>query len=213
MTWGLAVRQRRPRVEADGLVWQHRPRDSPLRRAYIMPVLARPWQLTRTMRHTETKALMGTVDGAVATFRDVEEPIHPGPPAEGTGGEQRTQPPQEPRKQLLYREEGNVNFSPNSSSDKVFPFYREYMYTFKSPTEADVHFYQPHSETDHMKFFHTLSIELGTGVTSDHVCINDIYSAKVHITSPDAFEMSWQVTGLKRTTKFVAVCANKSVKQ
>ena len=26
------------------------------------------WQLTRTMRHTETKALMGTVDGAVATF-------------------------------------------------------------------------------------------------------------------------------------------------
>ena len=137
------------------------------------------WQLTRTMRHTETKALMGTVDGAVATFRDVEEPIHPGPPAEGTGGEQRAQPPQEPRKQLLYREEGNVNFSPNSSSDKVFPFYREYMYTFKSPTEADVHFYQPHSETDHMKFFHTLSIaSSGTGVTSDHVCINDIYSAK-----------------------------------
>lgn len=167
------------------------------------------------MRHTETKALMGTVDGAVATFRHVEEPIHPGPPAEATGGEQRTQPLQEPMEQLLYREEGSVNFSPNSSSDKVFPFYREYMYTFKSPTEADVHFYQPHSETDHMKFFHTLSIAAsGTGVTSEHVCVNDIYAAKVHITSPDAFEMSWQVTGPQKNYQILSqfVRANQSSK-
>ena len=76
-----------------------------------------------------------------------------------------------------------------------------------------------HSETEHMKFFHTLSIaSSGTGVTSDHVCINDIYSAKVHITSPDAFEMSWQVTGPQKNyqilSQFVRTNqSNKSTRQ
>ena len=183
------------------------------------------WQLTRTMRHAETEALMGTVHGGRATFRDappppqapqgqlLEQPQQPEQSLQPSQPSQPSQPPQpppqqpEPPRQLLYREEGEVNFSPNAAHGRVFPFYREYMYTFTSPTQADVHFYQPNSKEagDHLKFFHTLSIDeaSGAGVTSEHLCINDLYLATVRITSPSAFEMSWRVTGPQKNYQIV----------
>lgn len=172
------------------------------------------WHLSRIMRHMKTKALMGTVDDAIATFREVHEPVSssssPAPTNEHEMNTQKQeqkhqgQQQQQSQSKLLYREEGNVNFSPGSNSDKIFPFYREYMYAFKSATEADVYFYQPQHGTDHMKFFHSLSIAAsGTGVSSEHLCIDDVYLATIIIESSDAFQMSWKVTGPKKDYQIV----------
>lgn len=188
------------------------------------------WRLTRIMRHTKTKALMGTVDDAIATFIDSHEPTssasftpqtnsseqklttqrqqeqeQPQEKEKEQKHEQQHEQPQQPKEQLLlYREEGKVNFSPDSKSDKTFPFYREYMYNFKSAIEADVYFYQPQNETEHMKFFHTLTIAAsGAGVTSEHLCIDDVYLATINLESASAFQMSWKVTGPKKDYQIV----------
>ena len=152
-------------------------------RASLWAYLRGAWRLTRTMKHAEDGHTMGVVDAATATWTPVKDMPDT----------------------LLYREEGQVAFASMGGSGGVanakrLPFYREYMYTFTSPTTADVAFYRPGNEEEHLKFFHTLSIESasGEGSTTEHLCIDDLYVASIRIGSATGFQAEWQVKGPKK---------------
>ena len=132
------------------------------------------WQLTRDMKHADGST-MGVVNQAVANFTDHKSTSE--------------------HEEMLYREEGMVNFTPGVEG-KEMSFYREYMYSFTSPTSADVSFYQPGNQSEHLKFFHTLNISgTGVGTTTEHLCIDDLYNATIEISSEQAFRATWTVVG------------------
>ena len=62
---------------------------------------------------------------------------------------------------------------------------------------------RPGNEEEHLKFFHTLSIEStsGEGSTTEHLCIDDLYVASIRIGSETGFEAEWQVKGPKKNYK------------
>ena len=162
------------------------------------------WVFNRTMLHTDNGSSLGSVSNATAIFAPVnvnEKEQEQEEDSSSTSTAASTDTDQ----QLLYREEGNVIFTQSSTSHPL-PFYREYLYTFISSTEADVAFWRPNNE-DHLKFFHTLSVtEEGVGETSEHLCIDDLYQATMKVSSDSAFSTTWVVDGPNKnytiTTEF-----------
>ena len=142
------------------------------------------WLFNRTMIHTDNGSSLGSVNNATAVFSTIDVNT-------STSTSTSTTPASDP--QLLYREEGNVLFS---STSNPLPFYREYLYTFKSTTSADVSFWRPGNTEEHMKFFHTLQVtEEGVGATSEHLCIDDLYKATIRVASESMFSATWVVDG------------------
>lgn len=154
------------------------------------------WAFNRKMTHTDNGTSLGSVDQATAIFAPVAVKEKDDKDDEDTNSQN----------QLLYREEGNVIFAQSTSSTPL-PFYREYLYSFKSTTTADVSFWRPGNVEEHLKFFHTLQVsEEGIGATSEHLCIDDLYVATINVASDCMFIATWVVEGPNKqytiTTEF-----------
>jgi hypothetical protein len=150
------------------------------------------WKFNRSMTHTENGRSLGSVHNATATFSPVEAVTQNGNSTTNTTNTNT----EVQHQQLLYREEGNVIFGKVSANSTSISFYREYLYTFISPTSADVSFWRPNNEEEHMKFFHNLQVsEEGVGATSEHLCIDDLYRATIQILSDCNFNATWVVDG------------------
>jgi len=94
---------------------------------------------------------------------------------------------------LLYREQGEM-IMPNKDRTKL-KFYREYLYKFSSDTEADVYFYQPGNESEHLKFFHHVGVNDEGINCTEHLCIADIYKVDMKFLSEEKLSMKWRVKG------------------
>ena len=144
--------------------------------------LAGSWQLRRTVTARDGTVL-GRVRVATATFSE-------------SGGER-----------LLYRECGAALLG---AAKTPLQFEREYMYAFTGPTTADVSFHSSRAPRgsrsgsdaeaavdDENGFFHSLSVEPDTGVgaTTEHLCIDDLYTASIELARRDAFTWRWTVVG------------------
>ena len=143
-----------------------------LRFPSLQSYLEGSWNLDRIMRHRgEDASIMGTVDAARAVFSPV--------PGQSS--------------QLHYREDGMVKFATMASA---VPFYREYLYTFTNALEAEVSFFCPDKEEEHLKPFHSIRVsQTGEVEASEHLCINDLYAATITIASDVLFQAEWTVTG------------------
>ena len=155
----------------------------------LLDFLQGTWVFDRTMTHTDNGSRLGSVTNASAVFAPVD--------VVATTDAAATASPAAPTPfpQLLYREEGTVIFAQSSTSTPI-PFYREYLYTFRTPFSADVAFWRPTNSEEHLKFFHTLHVsEAGCGATSTHVCIDDLYQATLQVSSASSFSATWVVDG------------------
>ena len=167
------------------------------------------WVFNRKMTHTDNGTSLGSVDQATAIFAPVavkEKDDKDDDEDTTTTTTTTTTSEIMQQNQLLYREEGNVIFAQSTSSTPL-PFYREYLYSFKSTTTADVSFWRPGNVEEHLKFFHTLQVsEEGIGATSEHLCIDDLYVATINVASDCTFIATWVVEGPNKqytiTTEF-----------
>jgi len=193
-------------------------------RQTLLQYLQGTWAFDRYMIHTTNGSTLGSVKNATAVFAPIDVAVA-ALKKEETDKETTTPTTTTTTTtttaaatttatttattlpQLLYREEGSVIFGPTSSTATPVSFYREYLYTFQTATSADVSFWRPNNQEEHLKFFHTLQVtDQGIGSTSEHLCIDDLYQATMKVSSDSAFSTTWVVDGPNKnytiTTEF-----------
>uniref|UniRef100_A0A7S2SDL0 DUF6314 domain-containing protein n=1 Tax=Mucochytrium quahogii TaxID=96639 RepID=A0A7S2SDL0_9STRA len=154
----------------------------------LFDVLRGRWSLRRRIVGADG-SLMGTVvDGAKAVFGVV-----------GDGVDWNVVAGRTPTgafdvgdvKGLLYRESGDVELG----NGQHLSFHREYLYRFVSDEAADVYFFKPGIEEEHLKYFHRVSLDESGCSNAEHLCIDDLYTVHMSFENSNAFKMHWKIKG------------------
>lgn len=143
------------------------------------------WTFTRNIMCAETKKSFGNIKNGRAEFTGHEDD-------------------HEVARKLLYSEQGDLNLENSTSSLEVN---RQYLYHFLGDLKADVFFFAPSSEEQHLKFFHHLQFEKNEEenqfvARADHPCVKDMYNVEM-ILRDDSFSMQWTVKGPRKNNIIV----------